>query len=290
MPRIALTIEYNGAAFHGWQRQPRLRTIHEELKATASCVLREAVAHIYASGRTDSGVSARAQVVAFDVSNEPDLSRLKSAINSMMRGDLAVNNAVLVPNNFHPRGDAIGKEYRYRVLNRPAPPVLEAGRVWHVSWPLSLPLMRRLITPLIGTHDFASFRNSGCDAPSTIKTISEISIVAEPAGVIEFRIVGSGFLKQMVRIIVGTVIDLARGRTIRGVALLSEAARTDASMGSNVQWDEQDSHSELTPEAVMRSILDRRDRTKAGVTAPPQGLSLERVIYPPDITALLASQ
>ncbi len=165
-------------------------------------------------------------------------------------------SAEVVSDSFHPGIHATHKQYSYRVLSRPTPPVLNAHCTWHIAHALDVPLMRSESRCLLGQHDFSSFRDSGCTATNPVKTIYDISIVEHQQEIV-FSIIGSGFLKQMVRNIVGTLTDIGRGR-MRGL--------------------------------MLKDILESRDRRMAGVTAPAHGLTLDWVSYDPISQELRAYQ
>jgi tRNA pseudouridine38-40 synthase len=248
VPKVKLVVEYDGSQFHGWQKQPGLRTVQSELERILSVVCRQPVGPLHAAGRTDSGVHARGQVVTFSLSEVPDLWRLAQGVSHLMKGELAVLSAAVVHDSFHPGIDSTHKQYSYRVLNRPAPAVLDARRVWHISRPLNLELMRACAASLVGEHDFSSFQDSECCAKSPIKTIYVSEIECQPGDLIVYRVIGSGFLKQMVRNIVGSLVDVGRGR-------LKVSSFSD--------------------------ILANKDRRTAGVTAPAHALSMDWVSYDP---------
>jgi len=243
--RIRLLIEYDGSYFHGWQRQPGLMTVHDELRRVLQLVLKEPVSVIHASGRTDTGVHARGQVVCFDSSREVDLQRLTHSVSSLLKNKLSIIEADYVPEDFHPRRSSRAKHYVYTILHRRAPAVLDRGRVWHVTRRLDIEKMQAEARKLVGRHDFSSFRGHSCGARSPIKEIFSSEVEWEPP-YLRYRVVGKGFLKQMVRNIVGTLVDLASGRL--------EASS-------------------------IEEVLEARDRKKAGVTAPAHGLCLEKVEY-----------
>jgi len=243
---VLLLIEYDGAHFHGWQTQPGVRTVQAELQSNISMILGERIGTVHASGRTDSGVHAKAQVVNFKCQEEPDLRRLKYAISSLLRNNLSVLHAEKVSDDFDARSWAIQKQYSYVVLNRVAPTALEHGKVWHIGRNLDFDILQRDAQALTGTHDFASFRGSGCNAKTTIRTITS-SRWEKVGEKLIYRVVGNGFLKHMVRNLVGTMTDRARGKNNLG---------------------------------TIDSILLKKDRTKAGITAPAHGLFLDWVEYP----------
>ena len=243
MPNVRLVVEYNGSEFHGWQKQPRLRTIQGELQSVLQTVLREEIPYVNASGRTDAGVHAQGQVVNFPCQSVPDLHRLKHSISNIMKGELSVVRAEVVSDQFHATRDARRKQYSYTILHRDAPAVLDAGRVWHVAGPLNIEAMREAVGVLVGTHDFSSFQAAGCNSRSSVKEIFESEFTFDDPYLV-YRVIGSGFLKQMVRTIVGTAVEIGKG-----------------TLGS------------------MQAILEARDRTRAGITAPAHGLCLDWVDY-----------
>lgn len=245
MPNICLTLEYDGSAFHGWQKQAGLRTIEGELHRVLEMVLRVAIPHVSGSGRTDAGVHARGQVVTFEVPQTPDLDELSYSVNGIFRGELAVIDAKIVADDFHARFDAKRKQYTYTIYQRKAPPVMERQYVWHIRSPLPLERLKEEVKSLIGLHDFTSFRGAGCTADSPVREILESELTLDGA-YLRYRVVGTGFLRQMVRNIVGTLVDLGR---------------------------------EKLDLKSMREILEARDRNKGGTTAPPQGLCLDWVGY-----------
>jgi tRNA pseudouridine38-40 synthase len=244
---VRLIVEYNGRGFHGWQKQPGLKTVQGELESVLGIVARRSVGPLHAAGRTDAGVHARGQVVTFRTEGELDLFRLSAGVSHLMRGQLSVISADFVSSDFHPGISSTHKQYSYRILNRPTPAVLDAHLLWHISHPLDLPLMEQESQHLIGTHDFSSFRDSSCTATSPVKSIFKLEWAKE-GELLTMRVVGSGFLKQMVRNIVGTLTDIGRGRIRdRGV----------------------------------KDILLATNRRVAGVTAPAHGLCMDWVSYEP---------
>lgn len=247
MKQIKLIVEYNGRGFHGWQKQPGLRTVQGELERVISTVLRAPSGSLRAAGRTDAGVHARGQVVTFKTVQDVDLFRLANGVSHLLKGELTVISARYVPLEFHPGISSTHKQYSYRILSRATPAVLEAHTTWHIGHPLDIERMNSEARYLIGTHDFSAFRDSSCTASSPVKTIyrSDFEVLGD---LLVYRVIGSGFLKQMVRNIVGTLSDIGRGRIRdRGVA----------------------------------QILASRDRRLAGVTAPAHGLSMDWVSYGP---------
>ena len=245
MPKVKLTIEYDGSGFRGWQEQPGQITIQSELKKALSIVLREEVSWVLASGRTDAGVHAKAQVVAFHCESEPDLYEVIHGVSNILKNKVSILEASIIDDDFHPVRDSKQKHYRYTVYRRIAPPVHDYGRVWHVSRPLDLDLLKSNAKLLEGKHDFTSFQSSSCMSPDPIKTLylSEISLDKH---YLIYDVVGSGFLKQMIRVIMGTLVELS---------------------------------SESNTLIPLGEILAAKDRTLAGVTAPAYGLCLMSVKY-----------
>lgn len=245
MPNIKLVIEYDGSSFHGWQRQIGFRTVQETLHQVLETILREKIHHVQASGRTDEGVHAKRQVVNFRCEKTPDLAVLRKSVSSILKNELAVHEATIVDDSFHSLRSAVAKTYRYIIYNHDVPPVLDKGKVWLVHRDLNLEAMSVAAKEIVGTHDFSSFRGAKCGAPNPVKTIYESSLEFNPPYII-YTVTGSGFLKHMVRNIVGSLVDFGRG---------------EAKCGS------------------MTELLEKRDRKLAGVTAPPWGLCLEKVWY-----------
>lgn len=239
---VCLAIEYDGSHFHGWQIQPGLKTIEGELNRVLTTLCREPIRCI-ASGRTDSGVHAKAQIVNFRVQGPLDLGRIAHGVSSIMRRELSVVNAAIVPDDFDARRSAKRKQYRYTIHVRPTPPILGRGKVWHARGELNVSLMQIAAKQLVGTHDFSSFRDAACTASTTVRTIESSEIELDYPS-LHYRVVGNGFLKQMVRNIVGTLVLVGRG-----------------------QLDD------------IQKVLLAKDRRVAGPTAPAHGLTLEWVDY-----------
>jgi tRNA pseudouridine38-40 synthase len=250
MIKVRLVLEYDGRNFAGWQSQPNLRTVEDEVKRALTIICRAPIIGFTASGRTDSGVHAFGQVASFSVLNAEsiDLWKIQNGVSHILKGDVAVVSAELVGVEFHPRKNVEYKEYRYFIETRKAPLVIYKGRAWHLpSSTLNVKKIKYEISSFIGTHDFTSFAAKDCQAKYKIKEIYSAEIVEDGTLLtVSFR--GSGFLKQMVRIMVGTLVDLGCDRS--------------SLKGRNIS-----------------EILSLRDRSAAGVTAPPHGLYLYRVSY-----------
>jgi len=242
--QLRITLEYDGARFAGWQVQPGQRTVQSEVEAALATLLRHDV-RVLVAGRTDAGVHARAQVCTVRTGSSIDPEILRRGLDGLMPRDIAALEVVEVPLGFHPRFDACAKHYRYRLLQRDARPVLLRNRCWHLRRDLDLTAMGEALAAVVGEHDFSSFRASGCASRNPVKRILSADITCRPP-LVDIDVIGSGFLKQMVRILVGTVVEVGQGRR---------------------------SADEL-PE-----ILASRDRTRAGRTAPAGGLTLIEVRY-----------
>lgn len=245
---IKLVIAYNGARYHGWQRQAAgIDTVQERIEEAALAVLRHRVV-VFGAGRTDAGVHAEGQVANLYTTNHAvPLRGLRRAMNSRLPRDIAVRSAARVPDDFHASRSATGKTYRYRIHVSPARPVMHHEQVYHYWRPLDLEPMRDAAARLLGRHDFLGLATSAEQRQDTVRTIHRCE-VAETGPEIRVSVQGDGFLYNMVRNLVGTLIEIGRGR-----------------------WG---------PEQVDR-ILTSRDRRDAGPTAPPEGLALVCVHYGP---------
>jgi tRNA pseudouridine38-40 synthase len=250
MLNVRLVLEYDGSRFSGWQMQPGQRTIQEELHRVLEVIVRRPIHTLYVSGRTDAGVHARGQVVNFlldcAADEAPDLFRLGYSVSSLMRGEVAVVYADYVPLEFHARNSAESKQYSYRMVIRDAPAVLDYHRAWKLGPGLDLPLMAEEAKAIVGTHDFSSVRATDCSAKHAVREVLESEIVLD-LPYVTYRVVGRGFLKQMVRSLVGTLVGIARGQM---------------------------------QNSSMAEILAAKDRQRGGITAPPYGLYLDWVAYP----------
>ncbi len=249
MPNIKLVIEYDGGRFSGWQVQASGTTVQGELHAALETALRQRISHVQSAGRTDAGVHARGQVVNFFAQGEIDVHRLKLSVSSLLRGRVSILEASVVPDDFNALNSVKSKCYRYRILQRTVPEALDRGFVWRVSYPLDIARMNADAQALVGSHDFSSFRAADCGAYTPTKRIDSITVIESEYRIIEISIVGSGFLRNMVRIIVGTLVEL----------------------GSNFEGKD--------TSRSMKEILEARNRNLAGNTAPAHGLCLEWVKY-----------
>ena len=246
--RVALLIKYDGSGFHGFQRQPGFRTVQEELELAWTAVSGERQV-IHGSGRTDSGVHAFGQVVHFSTAKSMPAPKIAQAINAYLPEELAVRQAVLAPEGFHARRDAVAKHYAYFAAVGPERPVLQRGRVAWIRRELDLEAMREGSRFLLGRHDFEAFAAAGRSTKTTVRDIHAIHLRRQRGGV-SFHFRGGGFLYRQVRNMVGSLLEVGYGK---------RAPR----------W--------------IHSVLESRDRRRAGATAPPEGLYLWRVYYPQPI-------
>ncbi|NLC69631.1 MAG: tRNA pseudouridine(38-40) synthase TruA [Clostridiaceae bacterium] len=246
MRNIKLTIEYDGTRYNGWQSQPGGLTIQDMLEAAIYKLTNEK-AKVTGAGRTDAGVHAYGQVANFYTASSIPAGKFSFALNTMLPGDIVVTKSEEVSLDFHARFSAKGKKYEYLIYNSIHPPALLKDRAWHVFYNLDVEAMNEAALHLAGTHDFAGFAARDPSRPglNTIRTIREVS-VERISNIIRISISGDGFLYNMARIITGTLVDIGRGKM--------EAGR-------------------------IKSIIDKRDRKLAGMTAPPQGLYLVEVYY-----------
>jgi tRNA pseudouridine38-40 synthase len=254
MPRVKLVLEYDGSRYVGWQVQPNGRSIQAELRGALAQLLGAPV-EVTAAGRTDSGVHAMGQVVCFDTERTLPLKAYWKGLNGLLPEDIAVVRAEEVDAQFDPRRWSRGKRYRYRVSNRPSRSPMRRHTHWEVFAPLQVEAMARAARHLLGRHDFSSFRASDCQAAHAVRELRRLDVEGISGDAASFVVEGTAFLKHMVRNLVGTLVEVGKGRK---------------------------------PEAWVAEVLASRDRTKAGPTAPPQGLVLEEVFYgdgPPPRTA-----
>ena len=245
MRHIRLVVEYDGTGLHGWQRQPNGPTVQQHLEEALAKLLAHEVS-VTGASRTDSGVHARGQVASFRTERTIPVTGIRRAVNTMLPPQIAIRDAAEVPESFHPRFSATGKHYRYTLLVRGERSPRWRDRAWHYTDPLSLPTMIEAANQLVGQHDFAAFRAAGCAAKTTVRRLDSVTITRPDPERVEVDIRGNAFLRQMVRIIVGTLAEAGSGR-----------------------WTA----------AQVAEILANRDRTLAGITAPPQGLELMEVRY-----------
>ncbi len=244
MPNYKLKIQYDGTVYAGWQIQPHEMTIEKVIADVIEEIFHEKIKLIGAS-RTDAGVHSRGQTANFHISKEIDLFTLKKGVNALLPDDISIQSAERVDDNFHARFSSKGKIYKYYIWNRDYKTPFYSLYSWHILKRLDMEAMKAASRFLKGEKDFSSFKASGCDAKSPVRRIDSFDIRSED-GFVVCTIEGSGFLKQMVRNIVGTLVEIGTGR--------------------------------MTP-VDMVHILEVRDRKAAGPTAPGRGLVLVKVKY-----------
>ncbi|MDQ0415526.1 tRNA pseudouridine(38-40) synthase TruA [Mesobacillus stamsii] len=245
MQRIKCIISYDGTGFSGYQVQPGKRTVQGELEKVLEKLEKGRNIRVSASGRTDAGVHARGQVIHFDTTLEMEPSRWQIALHSLLPNDIAVCAVELTRPDFHARFDAIGKEYRYFLLLSKHRDPFQRNYAYQFPYELDYEAMRTAGKLLLGTHDFTSFCSAKTEVKDRVRTLQEMDLFEEN-GLLVFRFTGDGFLYNMVRILVGTLLEVGTGR--------------------------RDANS-------MPQLLEARDRTLAGKTAPGHGLFLWNVFY-----------
>jgi len=242
-----MTVQYDGTNYHGWQEQPGLPTVQGTLAETLATILGHRPA-VGGAGRTDAGVHAVGQVAALTTERAIEPPRLQAALNSRLPDDIAVAGLAEVPPGFDPTRDAVSKHYRYRLWRSRAKPVFAARYVWHWYRPLEVGPMREAAARLVGTHDFKSLESRGNPRETTVRTLLCVGVTEAEPPEVHVDVEGDGFLYRMVRNLVGALVEVGRGHH---------------------------------PPEWMDEVLSARDRTSAGPCAPPQGLCLMAVRYPP---------
>ena len=262
MPSFRITIAYDGTDYVGWQRQANGVAI-QALVEDALRALDERDVTVHGAGRTDAGVHALGQVAAFTLQRVLPPEALVRALNARLPSAIRVLSACEVPADFHPRVSALDKTYRYRIWNSDVMSPFERRFAWHVSGALDLDAMQAAAALIVGRHDFAAFQSAGSDVATTVREIfvsrmaaprpsdpaprtSHLALSTSSPFLVVYEVTGTGFLRHMVRAIVGTLVEVGRGR-------------------QPVDW--------------MARVLASRDRSLAGPTAPPEGLVLVGVTY-----------
>lgn len=240
-----VVLEYDGSGYHGWQRQPDSVTVQEVVEDTLAVMLQSSVT-VSAAGRTDAGVHALGQVAHFKAATRLGAEELFKGLNALLPDDIAVLSLDDADPSFHARFSAVSKEYLYRVVNRPFPVALERNRVWWVRRDLDTDAMSDALSHLVGEHDFTSFCAAGSSTKSKTRNLMRAGLELIDSGHIELRFEADGFLRKMVRNIVGTVVEVGLGKR---------------------------------PPGEIAEILAVKDRRLAGKTAPARGLYLVRVNY-----------
>jgi len=244
--RWRLTIEYDGAPFMGWQRQDHGPSVQQALEEALEKMTGEA-GQFTAAGRTDAGVHALAMTAHTDVTKSLTAQRLREGLNALVRPQpITVLEVEPVADDWHARFSCVGRRYLYRILNRRAPPALDAGKVWHIAVPLDVEAMRKGASHLVGRHDFTTFRSAHCQSDSPVKTLDRLE-VEKVGGEIHITAAALSFLHHQVRSMVGCLALVGRG-----------------------QWTPDD----------MRKALEAADRSALGLNAPPHGLYFVQARYP----------
>ncbi|SCI48833.1 tRNA pseudouridine(38-40) synthase TruA [Romboutsia sp. 1001713B170207_170306_H8] len=243
MRNLMIKIQYNGANYCGWQKQPDSLGIQGTIEKAIFDITKEEV-KITGSGRTDAGVHALGQVANFKLNSDIPYSKLPNALNSKLPKDISIIDCKEVDDQFHARYNAKGKRYRYLIYNSPYRNPIYKDTSYHVKYELDFNKMCKEAKSLIGTHDFKGFMSSGSSVIDTVRTIYDIEITKDE-DMITIEVEGSGFLYNMVRIIVGTLVDIGRGRIKDNIS----------------------------------EIIDSKSRSKTGHTAPAHGLFLKKVDY-----------
>ena len=210
MTRICLTIEYDGTRYGGWQIQPNADTIQECVEKALEKVIGSHV-RVYSSGRTDAGVHSVGMRAHFDTEILLPLSAYREGVNRFLAADIAIQSAEVVAQHFHARFDAVGKWYQYKVYRDKIRSPLQRNTAWHVPLKLDIESMVEAATFFVGRHDFSAFRSSSCVAKTTTREIYAFDVI-EQGDFLIFNVKGSGFLKNMVRVLVGTLIDVGSGK------------------------------------------------------------------------------
>ena len=245
MPRYRLTLEYDGGPYKGFQAQGDLPTVQGAVERAVLAFTGEAV-RLQAAGRTDTGVHATGQVVHVDLSKAWPALTVRNALNAHLVDEaVVVLEAEVAPEGWHARFSATERRYLYRILNRPAPPALDRGRVWHVKSPLDAGAMHAAAQVLVGHHDFTTFRDLACQAKSPVKTL-DLAEVSRRGEEVWLSFASRSFLHRQVRSMTGTLAEVGVGR-----------------------WTSQD----------VKAALEARDRRACGPVAPATGLSLTGVSY-----------
>ena len=245
MRNVKIIIEYDGTDYHGWQCQANLPTVQKTIEDAIRKITRENV-KITGSGRTDAGVHAIGQVANFFIETRMDPETLRKALNSTLPRDISIIKAQEVPDGFHAQFSSRSKVYEYRIFNRPHRPALQRNRVWHIQEKLDAKKMGEAAAYLEGTHDFSVFATADITVKTTVRTVKRVHVRKTREGIILIEIEADGFLKRMVRMITGTLVETGKGK--------------------------------LTPEGFGQ-ILAGGQKTKNVFTAPPSGLFLKKVIY-----------
>jgi tRNA pseudouridine38-40 synthase len=248
MRRIKMCLAYDGTNYAGWQVQAgqgRVETVQGTVEKALALITKEEGIRVVGAGRTDAGVHARGQVIHFDTQSRIPINRFPAALNSVLPPDIRFYEAEEVSGDFHAQYWAKEKTYRYTLDRSPVPDVFLRNYACHVPYELDVATMKEAAQYLIGTHDFRSFCAAGSSVKTFVRTIKEIHL-SETGSLIYVNITADGFLYNMIRIIVGTLLEIGRGKMSPG---------------------------------YITKLIAARDRSLAGPTAPAKGLCLENVVY-----------
>ncbi len=245
MPVVKLTLEYQGTRYVGWQVQPNGPSIQAEVERALS-TLHQAPRRVAAAGRTDSGVHARGQVCSFPEQQPLPLAAYVKGMNGLLPEDIAVRSASVEADGFDARRSALGKRYVYAIENGETRAPLTRLFAWQLFRPLDLAAMRQAARLLVGKHDFSAFQAADCESHHAVRELRRLEVRGEPRGRIEMVAEATAFVKHMVRNIAGTLVEVGLG---------------------------------ARPPTWVAEALESRDRTRAGPTAPAQGLCLDEVFY-----------
>jgi tRNA pseudouridine38-40 synthase len=244
MRTIKLTLEYDGTEYVGWQRQPNGLSIQQLVEEALQKVMGKRVV-LHSSGRTDAGVHARCMIAHFRTDLDLPLSAFREGVNRYLPRDIAVRTAEEAADDFHSRFDAKGKWYRYTLYLHPVRSPLHERFTWHIRGPLDLAAMTDAAPSFVGSHDYCAFRTTGCVARTTQREIYSFEVGRE-GDLVHLDVRGSGFLRNMVRVMVGTLVEIGFGKR---------------------------------PPESIGSLLAGESKVSPGATAPPQGLCLVDVWY-----------
>ena len=240
-----LTIEYDGSAYCGWQRQKNDPTIQEEIESALYKITEQKIS-LKGSGRTDAGVHAYGQAASFSCNTALTSDVFLKGLNSLLPDDIVIRRCEKVTEDFHARYSAVCKTYVYRILNSMQPVAIGRQYAWHIRRPLDMNAMQEALRHIVGTHDFKAFEGAGSPRDHTIREVMAAELTKADSDYLKFEIKANGFLRFMVRNLVGTLVDVGAGK--------------------------------LSSEDFHRILLSK-DRNQAGATAPPHGLFLMQVEY-----------
>jgi len=251
MRNIKLLIQFDGTEFSGWQLQASDRTVQGVLEEALKGLTGHAI-RLYSCSRTDAGVHAIEMAVNFKMETSLPLVAFHYGLNSLLPPDLQVVGAYEMPDCFNARFSSLGKTYVYRIQTGDTRMPLERRHAWHIRGELDVAAMQRAAAAMVGRHDFSAFRSAQCDANNPVRTVDMLTVEKGADGLIQITIKARAYLRNMVRIIAGTLVEVGRGKR-------------------DVDW--------------ILELFENRDRTKGGMTAPPQGLFLKKVHYADEITS-----